>query len=72
MKWNAETIKSARAVLKITQKELAEEMNTRQQTISEWECGLYTPGRAYQRILTWAFDEITRKRQINACVSDKG
>lgn len=72
MKWNAESLKSARATLKITQKELADQMGTRQQTISEWERGLYTPGRAYNRILTWAFDEITKKRAQDACIDNKG
>jgi DNA-binding transcriptional regulator YiaG len=49
--WTAETIRIARKAHKLTQEELAEELGCRQQTISEWELGMYTPKNAYQRLL---------------------
>ena len=38
--------------LGLTQQELADELGTRQQTISEWERGLYCPRGASARLLT--------------------
>jgi DNA-binding transcriptional regulator YiaG len=42
-KWNKESIQALRSHLGMTQQELAEKMGTRQQTISEWETGMYLP-----------------------------
>jgi len=41
--WNYKRILALRRHLGITQTELAEKMGTRQQTISEWEIGIYKP-----------------------------
>ena len=35
----------------MTQRELADELGTRQQTISEWEVGLYEPRGASSKLL---------------------
>ncbi|RME47075.1 MAG: helix-turn-helix domain-containing protein [Chloroflexi bacterium] len=43
MEWNAETIRALRQHMGLTQKEFASRLNMRQQTISEWETGLYKP-----------------------------
>lgn len=36
----------------MTQRELADELGTRQQTISEWEVGLYSPRGASSTLLS--------------------
>jgi DNA-binding transcriptional regulator YiaG len=41
--WNADTVRALRRHLGFTQQEMAEHLGTRQQTISEWERGLYAP-----------------------------
>ena len=41
--WDEHLIHSLRRHLGLTQAELAEELGTRQQTISEWETGMYKP-----------------------------
>ncbi len=41
--WNSERVQALRTHLRMTQQELAEELGTRQQTISEWETGMYSP-----------------------------
>jgi len=41
--WDAGRIRSLRRHLGLTQQELAEHLGTRQQTISEWETGMYRP-----------------------------
>ena len=42
-KWDKESILTLRRHLGLTQTKLAEELGTRQQTISEWETGMYKP-----------------------------
>ena len=41
-----------RRLLAITQEEFAAELGVRQQTISEWETGIYRPRGASDRLLT--------------------
>jgi DNA-binding transcriptional regulator YiaG len=41
--WSKEEIRALRQHLNLTQVKLAEELGTRQQTISEWEKGMYRP-----------------------------
>lgn len=53
--WDAENIRRARKARNLTQAELAEGLGCRQQTISEWELGMYGPKNAYQKLLTMFF-----------------
>jgi len=41
--WDKKNIQALRQHLGLTQRKLAEELGTRQQTISEWETGMYQP-----------------------------
>ena len=50
--WDAERVRSLRRHLGLTQQELAGELGTRQQTISEWETGMYKPRGPSARLLT--------------------
>lgn len=50
--WDRSSIRALRKHLGMTQQELAGEMGTRQQTISEWETGLYRPRGASARLLS--------------------
>ena len=49
--WDAERIKALREHLGMTQQQLAEELGVRQQTISEWEVGMYQPRRSTSKYL---------------------
>ena len=49
--WSKEEIKALRQHLNLTQVKLAEELGTRQQTISEWEKGMYRPRGASATLL---------------------
>jgi len=51
-KWNKDEIKALRQHLGFTQAELAGELGTRQQTISEWETGMYQPRGASATLLS--------------------
>ena len=50
--WNARKVRGLRRQLRMTQAELAEELNVRQQTVSEWETGQYRPRGASERMLS--------------------
>ena len=50
--WDRKKIQALRRHLKATQQEMAEEMGTRQQTVSEWETGLYRPRGASKKLLS--------------------
>ncbi len=50
--WDSERIQSLRLHLRLTQSKLAEKLGTRQQTISEWETGMYKPRGASATLLS--------------------
>ena len=52
IRWDKESIRALRAHLNVTQVKLAEKLGTRQQTISEWETGMYKPRGASAKLLT--------------------
>ncbi len=51
IKWTPKRIKALREHMGLTQKALAEELGMRQQTISEWETGMYKPRRSTSKYL---------------------
>jgi DNA-binding transcriptional regulator YiaG len=52
IKWDGAGVKALRRHMKLTQSGLADELGTRQQTISEWETGMYRPRGASATLLT--------------------
>jgi DNA-binding transcriptional regulator YiaG len=50
--WDSERIRALRRHMGLTQQEMADRLGTRQQTISEWELGLYSPRGASSTLLT--------------------
>ena len=50
--WDREHIQALRRHLGLTQRELADRLGTRQQTISEWETGMYKPRGASSTLLS--------------------
>jgi DNA-binding transcriptional regulator YiaG len=51
-RWSKEEVRALRQHLNLTQARLAEELGTRQQTISEWENGMYRPRGASATLLS--------------------
>jgi DNA-binding transcriptional regulator YiaG len=51
-KWDGKRVHGLRQHLGLTQHGLAERLGTRQQTISEWERGMYTPRGASATLLS--------------------
>lgn len=52
MDWDKEQIRALRVHLNLTQREMADELEVRQQTISEWETGLHQPHRSTIKVLS--------------------
>ncbi len=50
--WDGSKVRALRRHLGLTQQELAQQLGTRQQTISEWETGMYRPRGASSTLLT--------------------
>jgi DNA-binding transcriptional regulator YiaG len=50
--WDAAKIKALREHLGMTQTEMSEELGVRQQTVSEWECGVYRPRGPSAKLLS--------------------
>ena len=50
--WDSQRIHALRRHLGLTQRELADRLGSRQQTISEWEKGMYKPRGASATLLS--------------------
>jgi DNA-binding transcriptional regulator YiaG len=61
--WNSEGIRALRGQLGLTQRQLADRLGTRQQTISEWEIGLYKPRGASATLLSIIAEQAKFKYQ---------
>lgn len=52
-RWDGGGVRALRRYLGLTQRGLAEELGTRQQTVSEWETGQYRPRGTSARLLSF-------------------
>src|SRR3990172_7619685 len=52
VRWDAEMIRALRRHLAVDQAGMADVLGVRQQTISEWETGIYAPSRGRSKHLT--------------------
>lgn len=50
--WDKNQIRALRLHLNMTQREMADELEVRQQTISEWETGTHQPHRSTLKVLS--------------------
>ena len=56
-KWDGADVRALRKHMGLTQQEMADRLGTRQQTISEWELGLYRPRGASSTLLSIVADQ---------------
>ena len=64
--WDGQQVRALRQHLKLTQARLADELGTRQQTISEWETGMYKPRETSATLLTLVAERSGFKYKPNA------
>ena len=50
--WDASAVRALRRHMKLSQDEMAAQLGTRQQTVSEWETGRYRPRGASATLLS--------------------
>ncbi len=62
--WNPHRIKALREHLQLTQRQMADELQVRQQTISEWETGVHKPHRSTQKILSMVAERAGFEYQV--------
>ena len=55
--WNADAVRELRSRMGLTQRQLARRLGIRQQTVSEWETGLYAPRGASVTLLRMVSEE---------------
>ena len=56
--WNGDLVKGLRSHLGVSQAQLAEQLGVRQQTISEWETGVYAPSLKISKYLNLFAKEV--------------
>ena len=59
--WNPTAIRALREHMNLTQREMADELEVRQQTISEWETSAHTPHRSMQKTLSMIAERVDFK-----------
>jgi putative transcriptional regulator len=70
--WDSKKIRALREHLGITQSQMAEELQVRQQTISEWEVGMHRPHRSTQKILSMVAEQTGFEYNVHASVGEAG
>ena len=64
--WDSESIHALRKHMELTQQQMSEELGTRQQTVSEWETGMYCPRGGMNRLLTLVAERAGFEYQVTA------
>ena len=68
--WDHAHIQALRRHLGLTQRKLADRLGTRQQTISEWEIGMYQPRGASATLLSIIAEQAKFKYQATPSKKD--
>jgi len=66
IQWDSQSILALRRHLGLTQQELASELGTRQQTISEWERGMYQPRGTSAKLLSIIAERADSEYGVNS------
>lgn len=62
--WDGKRIQALRRHLGLTQRELSNKLGTRQQTVSEWETGMYQPRGASATLLSIIAEQARFKYKV--------
>jgi DNA-binding transcriptional regulator YiaG len=64
LQWNSELIRALRLHMGLSQADMAKELGVRQQTVSEWEKGVYAPTRASSKHLTLVAEKAAFRYEV--------
>ena len=70
--WDARRVRALRRHLGLTQDDLARELGTRQQTISEWETDQYRPRGTSSRLLSLIAERAGFRYQVGNAAEGRG
>jgi putative transcriptional regulator len=56
--WDADSIRALRRHMGLSQQQMSEELGIRQQTVSEWETGMYQPRGGMRTLLTLVAERV--------------
>jgi len=70
--WDARRVRALRRHLGLTQDDLARELGTRQQTISEWETDQYRPRGTSSRLLSLIAERAGFRYQVGDAAEGRG
>jgi DNA-binding transcriptional regulator YiaG len=69
--WDAKRIRALREHMGMTQQQMADELEVRQQTISEWETGVHKPHRSTQKTLSLVAERAGFVYQVDASADEQ-
>ena len=70
--WSPPAIRALREYMNLTQREMADELEVRQQTISEWETNAHTPHRSMQKTLSMIAERVEFKYEDSLNLATQG
>jgi DNA-binding transcriptional regulator YiaG len=70
--WDARKIRALREHMGMTQQQMADELEVRQQTISEWETGTHKPHRSTQKTLSMVAERAGFAYQLDQDADSSG
>jgi DNA-binding transcriptional regulator YiaG len=70
--WSPSAIRALREHMNLTQREMADELEVRQQTISEWETSAHTPHRSMQKTLSMIAERVEFKYEDSLNLAAQG
>ena len=70
--WDAPAVRALRLHLKLSQDEMAAQLGTRQQTVSEWETGRYRPRGASATLLSMIAERAEFKYETSREQGERG
>ena len=68
--WSPSAIRALREHMNLTQREMADELEVRQQTISEWETSAHIPHRSMQKTLSMIAERVDFKYEDSLVPSE--
>lgn len=70
-KWDGAQVRALRQHLGLTQQQMADELGIRQQTVSEWETGMYQPRGTSSTLLTMVAERASFRYESKSALKNR-